>query len=72
MLAWILFEILLMSAVICIQRFLLENEIVKYLQGYKYQDVNQSHFGKPLQASTNSMKSDYPATAINFSRAVQL
>ena len=53
MLPWILFEISLRSAVICKQRFLQENEIVQYLQNYKYQDYNQGHFRKPLQASTN-------------------
>ena len=55
MLPWILFEILLMSAVICKQRFLHENEIVQYLQNYKYQEINQCHFRKPLQVSTNCM-----------------
>ena len=35
MLTWILFGILLMSAVICKQRFLHKNETVQYLQSYK-------------------------------------
>ena len=51
MLPWILFEIFPASAVICKQRFLHENEIVQYLTNYKY--VNQDHFKKLLQASTN-------------------
>ena len=29
-------------------------------------DVNQSHFKKILQASTNAMKNDYPKTANIF------
>ena len=41
-----------MSAVICKQRFLHKNEIVQYLQYYKYQDADQGHFLKLLQAST--------------------
>ena len=49
----IFFNILLTSAVVCKQKFLHENEIVKYPQNYKYQDVNQGHFRKPLQVSTN-------------------
>ena len=54
----ILFGILLTSAVIRKQRFLHENEIVQYLQNYKYQEVDQDHFRKPKQYSTNSMKND--------------
>ena len=61
-----LFENLLASAIICKQRFLNENEIMKYLQNYKYHDVNQSHFRKPLQAFTNSTKNNYPKTAHTF------
>ena len=53
MLTWILFEILLMSAVIWKQRFLNENEIGQYLQNYKYQQINKGHYRKPLQVSTN-------------------
>ena len=45
-----LFEILLTTVVICKQRFLHENEIVQYLQNYKFQDVNQGHLRKPSQA----------------------
>ena len=48
MLHWILFEILRTSTVICKQGFLHENEFVQYLQNYKYQDINKSHFRKPL------------------------
>ena len=53
MLSWILFELLLTSAVTYKQRFLYKNEIVQYLQNYIDQDVNQDQFRKPLQASTN-------------------
>ena len=66
MLLWILLEILLTSAVIRKQKFLHENEIVKYLHNCKYQDVNQGHLKKPLQASTNYKKNDYPATTHTF------
>ena len=51
-----LFEILRTSADISNQRLFHENEIVQYLQNYKYQYVNQGHFKKPLQCSTNAMK----------------
>ena len=66
MLPWILFWILLMSAVICKQRFLHKNETVQYFQNYKYEDVNQGHFRKPPQDSTSVVKSDCPATAHTF------
>ena len=46
-LSWVLFKILFMPAVICKQRFLHENEIVKHFQNYKYQDINQYHFRNP-------------------------
>ena len=46
----VLFEILLMLAVIWKQRFLHQREIMQYLQNCKYQDVNQSHFRKSIQA----------------------
>ena len=36
--------LLVMPAVIFKQRLLHEKEIMLYLQTYKYQDVNQSHF----------------------------
>ena len=43
---------------------------MQYLQNYKYQDVKQGHFKKPLQAPTNAMKNDmkndYPKTAHTF------
>ena len=54
-LPWMFFEILTMSAVICKERFLHKNEIVQYLQNYRYKDVDQVYFRKPLQAFTNSM-----------------
>ena len=40
----VILKILLVSAVICKQGFLQENDIVQYFQNYKYQDVNQGHF----------------------------
>ena len=61
-----LFGILLTLAVICKQRFLDKNEIFQYLQNYKYQDVNQDYFRKPLQGSKNVMKTNYPKTAHIF------
>ena len=66
MLPWILFEILVTSVVIGKQTFLQENEIVQYLQSYKYQDIKQDHFRKPLQASTNTMKNGCPTTSHTF------
>ena len=66
MLPRILFEILITSVVICKERLLHENEIVQYLQNYKYQDINQGHFRKLLQASTNAIKIDCPTTAHTF------
>ena len=66
MLAWILFGILFTSAVICKQKFLHENEIVQDLQNYKYENVNQSHFRKPLQVSTNGIKNNFPTTTHTF------
>ena len=71
MLAWILFEILLTSAVICKKRFLHENEIMQYLKSCKYQDFKQGHFRKALQASTNTTKTAALQDSIHFSRAVQ-
>ena len=43
-----------------------ENEIAQYLQNYKCQEVNQSHFRKPLQGSTNVKKSYYFKTSHTF------
>ena len=54
-----LFEILLTYTVICKQKLLHGNNIVQYLQNYKYQEVNQSHFRNPLQSSTNVMINSY-------------
>ena len=62
-------EILLVSAVICKQRILHENEIVQDLQNYNYEDVNQGHFRKPSETSADAMKNNYPKTI--FSWAVQ-
>ena len=39
---------------------------MQYLQNSTCQDVIQGHFRKPLQGSTNFMKSDYPETAHEF------
>ena len=64
--AWILFIIFLMSAVICKRRFLHENEIVQYLQNYKYKEVNHGRFRKTKQASTNVIKNNYHKTAHTF------
>ena len=63
-----LFETLITSAVICRQRFLHESNIVKCLQSYKEQDVNQGHFRKPLQDPKKVMKNDYTKTAHTFFR----
>ena len=63
---WTLSEILITSAVIWKQILLLENEIVQYLQNYKYKDVNQRHFGKLLKVSTKVIKNNYPKTVYTF------
>ena len=42
-LPWTVFQILLMSAVICIWKSLLGNEIKQDLKTYKYHNVNQDH-----------------------------
>ena len=68
----VLSEILLMSAAICKQRFLHRKKIQHHLQNYKYEDLNQGHFIKPLRASTNFMKTDYPKKPWKrFSRVLQ-
>ena len=59
-------EILLMSAVICKQRILHENEIVQDLQNYKHEDVNQGHFRKPSETSANAMKNNHPKTSFSW------
>ena len=61
-----IFKILLTPAVICNQRLLQENKIVQCFEKYQNQDVNEDHFKKPLQSSTNVMKNNYPETAHNF------
>ena len=61
--AWALFELLLLSTVIYKQRILNENEIVQYVQNYKYKGINQDHSKKHYQTSTNAMKNNYPETA---------
>ena len=52
-LRWTAFEILLTSAIICIQRVLHGNEIVRYLQNYKCHESGKGHSRKPLQSSTS-------------------
>ena len=47
-LRWTAFEILLTSAIICIQRVLHGNEIVQYLQNYKRHKFDQGHSRKLL------------------------
>ena len=59
-------SILLRSAVICKQRLFHKNEIVQYLQNYKYQDVNGDNFKKQLQTSKKAKKNNYPETAHKF------
>ena len=66
MLPWTLFEVLLTPVAICRQRLWLEDEIVQYFQNYKYQDVNQDNFKKPLQVSTNAMRPNNPKKPIHF------
>ena len=48
-LRWIVFEILLKAAIMCIERVLHGNEIVQYLQNYKHHEFDQGHSRKPLQ-----------------------
>ena len=65
-LLWMFSKILLTSTVICKQTCSHKNEIKQYLQNYKFQNVNQGNFRKPLLTSTNSMKNDHPKTAQTF------
>ena len=39
---------------------------MQYFQKYKYQDMNQDHFRKRLQASTNGIKNNCPTTIHTF------
>ena len=43
---WTVFEISLISAVICISRVLHGKEVVQYLQNYKCHEVDQGHSKK--------------------------
>ena len=52
-LRWTAFEILLTSAIICIQRVLHGNEIVQYLQNYKRHKFDQGHSRKLYKLHTN-------------------
>ena len=45
---WTALEVLLTSAIICIQRVLYENEIVQYFQNYKCHESGKGHSRKPL------------------------
>ena len=47
-LRWTVFEILLTSAIICIQRFLHENENFQYLQNYKFHELDKGYSRKLL------------------------
>ena len=47
-LPWTTFEILLTSAIICIQRVLHGNEVVQYIQNYKRHKSGKGHTRKPL------------------------
>ena len=38
---------------------------MQYLENYKYKDVNQDHFKKPLQATTNAMKNSHSKAAVH-------
>ena len=48
-----------MLAVVCKQKLLHENKIIQYLQKYKYCNVDQSDFRKPLQNFANTIKNIY-------------
>ena len=48
---WTVFEILLTSAIICIQRVLHGNEIAQYLQNYDRHESGKGHSRTPLQSS---------------------
>ena len=45
-----------MLAVVCKQKLFHENKIIQYLQKYKYCNVDQSDFRKPLQNFANTIK----------------
>ena len=48
-LRWIVFEILLKAAIMCIERVLHGNEIVQYLQNYKRHEFDQDHSTKLIE-----------------------
>ena len=52
------FQIMLMSAVIYKQRLMHEKEIVQLLHNYKFYEVDQSRFRKPLQSSAKNVKNN--------------
>ena len=52
-LRWTAFDILLTSAIICIQRVLHGNKIVQYLQNYKRHESGKGHLRKPLLSSAS-------------------
>ena len=47
-LRWAAFEILIMSAFICIQRVLHRKKIAQYLQNYRQHEIDQDHSKKLL------------------------
>ena len=47
-LTWTVLEILLTSAIICIEKVLHGDEIVQYLQNYKRHKSGKGHSRKPL------------------------
>ena len=57
---WIVFEILLMSAVTCIYRALHGKEIFQYLQNYNRHGVDQGHSKKLLHSSTRVSLPHFP------------
>ena len=65
----IVFEVLVTSTVVCKLRLLHKNEVVQYLQNYKYQAINRNYFRKHLKASINTLKTTTLRQATHFSRA---
>ena len=61
-----------MSAVICKEKHLNENEIVQQIWNYKYYNDHQGHFRKILQNSINITKTFTLKLPVHFSQAVQI
>ena len=55
-LRWTAFEILLTSAIICIQRVLHGNKIVQYLQNYKRRESGKGHSRKQVTSKSKTLK----------------